>query len=64
MHKGAGDRHGVVALEAIRKLIRALGESARTAQGRTGISGAQLFVVRVLAEQPGGLSITSWPSGR
>ncbi len=57
MHKGAPDRHGVVALDAIRRLIRALGESARVAQGRTGISGAQLFVVRVLAAQPGGLSI-------
>jgi DNA-binding MarR family transcriptional regulator len=57
MHQGAADRHGVVALDAIRKLIRALGESARMAQGRTGISGAQLFVVRVLAAQPGGLSI-------
>lgn len=57
MHPGAADRHGVVALDAIRKLIRALGESARMAQGRSGISGAQLFIVRVLAAQPGGLSI-------
>jgi DNA-binding MarR family transcriptional regulator len=57
MYKGTADRHGTVALDAIRKLIRALGESARMAQGRTGITGAQLFVVRVLAAQPGGLSI-------
>lgn len=51
------DRAGFLALDAIRKLIRALGESARMAQGRTGITGAQLFVLRVLAAQPAGLSI-------
>ncbi len=53
----APDRHGFLALDAIRKLVRALGESARTAQGRTGVSGAQLFVLRVLAAHPQGLSI-------
>jgi DNA-binding MarR family transcriptional regulator len=46
------DAYGLMALDAIRKLVRVLGESARLAQGRTGISGAQLFVLRVLAEQP------------
>jgi MarR family transcriptional regulator, lower aerobic nicotinate degradation pathway regulator len=59
MHRppAAPDRHGFVALDAIRKLIRALGDSARMAQGRTGITGAQLFVLRMLAAQPAGLSI-------
>ena len=47
------DQHGFVALDAIRKLVRVLGESARLAQGRTGITGAQLFVLRVLADFPG-----------
>ncbi|HXJ20135.1 MAG TPA: MarR family transcriptional regulator [Polyangia bacterium] len=49
----AAGAYGVMALDAIRKLVRVLGESARLAQGRTGISGAQLFVLRVLAEHPG-----------
>jgi DNA-binding MarR family transcriptional regulator len=47
------DPHGFVALDAIRKLVRLLGESARLAQGRTGITGAQLFVLRVLGDHPG-----------
>ena len=57
MQMGAPDRHGFLALDAIRKLFRALGDSARMAQGRTGLSGAQLFVLRVLAAHPDGLSI-------
>ncbi|HVV52274.1 MAG TPA: MarR family transcriptional regulator [Polyangia bacterium] len=40
-------------MEAIRKIVRALRDSARTAQGETGITGAQLFVLRVLAAHPG-----------
>jgi MarR family transcriptional regulator, lower aerobic nicotinate degradation pathway regulator len=51
MHS-APDAHGFMALDAIRKLVRVLGESARLAQGRTGITGAQLFVLRVLADHP------------
>ncbi len=57
MQSGPPDRHGFLALDAIRKLVRALGDSARMAQGRSGISGAQLFVLRVLAAHPEGLSI-------
>ncbi len=57
MQIAAPDRHGFLALDAIRKLVRALGDSARMAQGRTGVSGAQLFVLRVLAAHPAGLSI-------
>ena len=44
---------GFQAVEALRQLVRLLHDSARMAQGRTGISGAQLFVLRVLAEHPG-----------
>jgi DNA-binding MarR family transcriptional regulator len=57
MQIAAPDRHGFLALDAIRKLVRALGDSGRMAQGRTGVSGAQLFVLRVLAAHPEGLSI-------
>jgi len=57
MQLAAPDRHGFSALDAIRKLVRALGDSGRTAHGRTGVSGAQLFVLRVLAAHPQGLSI-------
>jgi len=47
------ERDGVNAVEALRQLVRLLHDSARMAQGRTGISGAQLFVLRVLADHPG-----------
>lgn len=57
MQMGPPDRHAFLALDAIRKLVRALGDSARMAQGRTGVSGAQLFVLRTLAAHPQGLSI-------
>jgi DNA-binding MarR family transcriptional regulator len=50
---GGADAYGLMALDAIRKLVRVLGESARLAQGRTGITGAQLFVLRMLADHPG-----------
>jgi len=46
-------RDGFQAVEALRQLVRLLHDSARMAQGRTGISGAQLFVLRVLADHPG-----------
>jgi MarR family transcriptional regulator, lower aerobic nicotinate degradation pathway regulator len=53
MHSGAAERDGFVAVEAIRKIVRALRDSAHVAQGQTGLTGAQLFVLRVLAEHPG-----------
>lgn len=53
MHSGAAERDGFLAVEAIRKIVRALRDSAHLAQGETGITGAQLFVLRVLAEHPG-----------
>ena len=58
MHQDPGTRDGFHAVEALRQLVRLLHDSARMAQGRTGISGAQLFVLRVLAEHPG-LSINA-----
>jgi DNA-binding MarR family transcriptional regulator len=53
MGQDSAERDGFFAVEALRQLVSLLHDSARMAQGRTGISGAQLFVVRVLAEHPG-----------
>ncbi len=53
MQSDGGARDGFLAVEAIRKLVRLLRDSAHTAQGQTGLTGAQLFVVRVLARHPG-----------
>jgi DNA-binding MarR family transcriptional regulator len=53
MHSGRAERDGFLAVEALRKLVRLLRDSAQTAQGRTGVTGAQLFVLRVLAAHPG-----------
>jgi DNA-binding MarR family transcriptional regulator len=40
-------------LDAIRRIVQALRESSRAAEKRVGLSGAQLFILRVAAEQPG-----------
>jgi DNA-binding MarR family transcriptional regulator len=40
-------------LDAIRRVVQALRESSRLAESRVGLSGAQLFVLRTLAESPG-----------
>jgi DNA-binding MarR family transcriptional regulator len=40
-------------LDAIRRIVQALRESSRLAESRVGLSGAQLFVLRTLAEWPG-----------
>jgi DNA-binding MarR family transcriptional regulator len=53
MQSGRADRDGFLALEALRKLVRLLRDSAQTVERRTGVTGAQLFVLRVLAEHPG-----------
>jgi len=39
-------------LDAIRGIVQALRESSRLAEGRVGLSGAQLFVLQQLAEAP------------
>ena len=41
---------GQVALNAIRHIVRALRESAAVAERKTGITGSQLFVLKILAE--------------
>ena len=38
-----------VVMDALRRIVRALRISARAAEGRLGISGAQLFVLHQLA---------------
>jgi len=53
MQSDRAARDGFHAVEALRQLVRLLHDSGRMAQGQTGISGAQLFVLRVLAEHPG-----------
>ena len=40
------------ALDAIRRIVQALRVSARAAERRLGVSGAQLFVLHALAEAP------------
>ena len=44
-------------MDATRHLVRALAGSARVIQTRTGVSGAQLFVLRQLAGADGPLSV-------
>lgn len=39
-------------LDDIRRIVRALRESSRSAEQRVGLSGAQLFVLRCLADSP------------
>src|SRR5215831_12859175 len=53
MHSGRPERDGFLAVEALRKLVRMLRDSAQAVEGRTGVTGAQLFVLRVLADHPG-----------
>ena len=40
-------------LDAIRRIVQALRESSRLAESRVGLSGAQLFTLRMVAESPG-----------
>lgn len=53
MYNGGAERDCFLAVDAIRRIVRMLRDSARMAQGRTGVTGAQLFVLRVLATCPG-----------
>ncbi len=48
---------GARALDALRHLVRALAGSSRTVEAGTGISGAQLFVLRTLSEQTHPISV-------
>lgn len=44
-------------MDATRHLVRALAGSARTVETETGITGAQLFILRQLADADGPLSV-------
>ncbi len=44
-------------MDAARHLVRALAGSARAVESRSGISGAQLFILRQLASADGPLSV-------
>jgi DNA-binding MarR family transcriptional regulator len=43
---------GVKALQAVRGLVGALSQSARVIEQRTGVSNAQLFLLRQIADEP------------
>ena len=47
------DEDGRLALDAIRRIVRALRESAAVAERRTGMTGAQLFVLQILSRARG-----------
>lgn len=53
MHRRAAQRDDVRAiLDGIRHVVRVLRVSARAAEHRVGVSGAQLYVLHQLAERP------------
>jgi DNA-binding MarR family transcriptional regulator len=49
--------HTTAALDAIRRIVRALRQSSRQAEQDLGLSGAQLFVLQKLAGAEGPLSL-------
>lgn len=53
---GLSHDEGAVAasVDSIRRIVHALRRSARRAEARAGVTGAQLFVLQTLAEQPAG----------
>src|SRR5438046_715948 len=52
--RGSGPARGTRdVLDAIRRIVQALRESSRLAEATAGLSGAQLFVLRTVAESPG-----------
>ena len=53
MHRTRTERDSFLVINALRRLVRELRESARLAQGRAQITGAQLFVLRTLVAEPG-----------
>jgi DNA-binding MarR family transcriptional regulator len=50
--KSAREKDVNTALDGIRRIVRALRESAADVERRLGISGAQLFVLQVLRDSP------------
>jgi DNA-binding MarR family transcriptional regulator len=53
MHRADDERDSFAVVDALRRLVRELRESARIAQGRAQITGAQLFVLRAIVGRPG-----------
>jgi DNA-binding MarR family transcriptional regulator len=51
--RGASGAETQEVLDAIRAIVQALRESSRAAEKDVGLSGAQLFVLRALADAPG-----------
>lgn len=49
-HSAALSAEGTKALQAVRGLVAALSQSARVVEQRTGVSNAQLFLLRQIAE--------------
>ena len=45
------ERQTALAIECIRGLVNVLGESARTVEERTGLTNAQLYLLRLLASE-------------
>ncbi|MEO5814070.1 MAG: MarR family transcriptional regulator [Gemmatimonadaceae bacterium] len=54
---GTNTKNAARVMDAARHLVRALAGSARATHARTGISGAQLFILRQLADADGALSV-------
>jgi DNA-binding MarR family transcriptional regulator len=50
--RGGNAPEGTAILDDLRRIVRVLRESSRSAEQRLGVSGAQLFVMRTLATEP------------
>jgi DNA-binding MarR family transcriptional regulator len=53
MQSAVADDDAARVLDSLRRIVRALRVTAHTVERELGISGAQLFVLRELAEEPG-----------
>ncbi len=51
--RGRPAPHTREVIDAIRRIVQALRESSHEAESRVGLSGAQLFILRTVAEAPG-----------
>ena len=51
--RGRTAPHTREVIDAIRRIVQALRESSHEAESRVGLSGAQLFILRTIAEAPG-----------
>src|SRR5689334_21636085 len=53
MHSTGPDREAARVLDSLRRLVRELRVTSHSVERELGISGAQLFVLRELAREPG-----------